>query len=65
MLVKIDSKSLKHGFVMVAQADHRAKGIPSNTPYNVCHLIAINYRDGKVLKKISDEKYMYSKEGSV
>jgi hypothetical protein len=52
--MKIESESLNHGFVMIAQEDHRKKGLPSNTPYNVCHLIALSCKDGKVVKKISD-----------
>jgi hypothetical protein len=50
---------------MVAQEDHRKKGLPNNTPYNVCHFIAINYKNGKILAKLADEKYMYQREGSV
>lgn len=45
MVVKINSSSLKHGFIMVAQEDHRKKGLPSNTPYNVCHCIVMAYKN--------------------
>jgi general stress protein CsbA len=65
LVVKIDAKSLKHGFVMVAQEDHRRKGLEPNTPYNVCHFMGTNYKNGKMLKKMSDEKYMYQREGSI
>ena len=39
LVVRFKASDLKHGFVMVAQPDHRKKGISDNVPYNVCHLI--------------------------
>ena len=41
------------------------KGLPNNTPYELCHIIAITYKDDRVLKKIADEKYLYQREASV
>lgn len=49
---------------MVSQNDHRKIGIASGIPYNMCHIIAFTYKNGKVIKKISDEKYVYQREGS-
>jgi hypothetical protein len=50
---------------MVAQEDHRKRGLPDNTPYNVTHMIGLNYHKGKVAQKLADEKYMYQREGCI
>lgn len=54
LLMKIKSGTFKHGFVMVSQRDHRKEGLPPNTPYNLCHVIALTYKNGKVVRKIAD-----------
>jgi hypothetical protein len=41
LVVKISENSFKHGFVMVTQEDHRKEGLPVNTPYSMCHIIAL------------------------
>ena len=57
LVISIKASSLKHGFVMISQNDIRKKGLPSNTPYNLCHLLAVNYKDGECIKILTDEKY--------
>ena len=54
LVVKIKASALKHGFVMVTQEDHRKKGLPDNTPYNVCHLVGLNYKNNKITTKLED-----------
>lgn len=64
LVIKIKPNSIKHGFIMATQRDHRKDGIPSNTPYNLTNIIALNYKKGKLLNEISNEKYLYQREGS-
>ena len=65
LLITMNSGSWKDGFVMLSQSDHRMKGLPPNTHYSLCHILAITYRHGKVVKKIADESYLLQREGSV
>ena len=50
IVLKIAENSFKHGFVMVTQKDHRKDGLPPNTPYNMNHLIALEYKKGKIVR---------------
>jgi hypothetical protein len=63
--IKIEGNTFKHGFFMVCQHDHRQEGLPANSPYSLCRLIALTYTNGKVLRKIADESYLYQRESSV
>jgi len=50
---------------MISQHDHRQNGLPANTAYSLCRLIALTYKNGKVIRKIADESYLYQRESSV
>lgn len=50
---------------MITQSDHRKVGLPPNTPYSLTNIIALEFKGGKVIREISNEKYLYQREGSV
>jgi hypothetical protein len=54
LFVRLKPNCFQNGFFMISQSDHRKKGLPPNTPYNLCHIIGFNFKKGKVIKKISD-----------
>jgi len=60
ILIKINSNSYKHGYLMVTQHDHRFEGLPIQASYVHCNIIACNYRNGKITKKL--DSYEYSHE---
>lgn len=64
-MIKIKENTFNEGYLMISQSDHRSKGLPANTPYSHCHIIALTYKNNKVQKKISDFNYRYQREASV
>lgn len=61
LVMKIPEGSLKHGFVMATQKDHRKDFLPPNTPYNMNHIMALEYKKKKLTREISNEKYLYQR----
>lgn len=41
---------MKQGFIMATQRDHRKDGLAPNTPYNLAHMIAVEYKKGKLIR---------------
>lgn len=50
---------------MICQHDNRKKGKRANNPYSLCQLLALTYKNGKVVKQIAKDSYMYRRQGSV
>jgi hypothetical protein len=50
LVIRIAENSFKHGFIMATQGDHRKDGLPANTPYSMNHIIALEYKKGKLIR---------------
>lgn len=53
---------------MACHKDHRHEGLPINTPYDgIYSLLGFVYNDkeGKVVNKLEEKKFLYEREGFV
>lgn len=53
-LIKSKAGSFSEAFYLFAQSDHRKKGLPMNTPYELCHVISFCFKNGTVTRKLGE-----------
>lgn len=68
ILVSVPTSSFKEGYLMACHKDHRHEDLPINTPYDgIYSLLGFVYNDkeGKVINKLEERKFLYEREGFV
>ena len=60
--LRIKLSEFTNGFFMVSQTDHRHEGLPPNTPYVLCNIMAFILENGKCVKKVSNKSQKYVRE---